>query len=185
MHGTVVRPDQINEVWNADRIATLIQLWGDGVSCSLIAEKIGGPIGRNAVIGKAHRLRLPSRTSHRRGKPSQRVRGAPTAFRKPPAGNPRGVKLTTEHKIKIREGVRRFWSSDRGWAARADLATARQVRAAAPVVQAGEPYGPGIPFERLEARNCRYPSGEGPYLFCGAHTEKTYCAFHHSLCHGG
>ena len=48
--------------WSSDTIDALRQLWADGQSASQIAKALGG-ISRNAVIGKAHRLKLPSRPS--------------------------------------------------------------------------------------------------------------------------
>lgn len=49
--------------WTADHIATLTQLWADGMSCSQIAEQMGMGLTRNAIIGKAHRLNLPPRAT--------------------------------------------------------------------------------------------------------------------------
>tara|TARA_Y100001935_G_C17231290_1_gene470551 strand:- start:507 stop:902 length:396 start_codon:yes stop_codon:yes gene_type:complete len=48
--------------WTETRVDQLKQLWGDGLTASQIAEKLGG-VSRNAVIGKAHRLGLSSRPS--------------------------------------------------------------------------------------------------------------------------
>lgn len=46
--------------WTDARCETLRILWADGLSCSQIAEKIGG-MTRNAVIGKVHRMGLSGR----------------------------------------------------------------------------------------------------------------------------
>lgn len=35
----------------------------------------------------------------------------------------------------------------------------------------------------LGAHMCRWPIGIGPYTYCGAHTDKTYCGYHHALGH--
>ena len=48
--------------WTDERVELLKKLWADGLSASQIAGELGG-ITRNAVIGKAHRLRLGSRAS--------------------------------------------------------------------------------------------------------------------------
>jgi GcrA cell cycle regulator len=48
--------------WSNETIEALRSLWADGKSASQIAKALGG-ISRNAVIGKAHRLKLPSRPS--------------------------------------------------------------------------------------------------------------------------
>ena len=46
--------------WTSDRLKRLIDLWLAGHTASQIAEDLGN-VSRNAVIGKAHRLRLPTR----------------------------------------------------------------------------------------------------------------------------
>ena len=50
--------------WNEEKIQKLKDLWGKGSTASQIAEIIGG-ISRNAVIGKAHRLKLSSKIKTR------------------------------------------------------------------------------------------------------------------------
>ena len=65
-------------VWTESLIADLTALWDQGLSASEIAARLGG-ISRNAVIGKAHRLGLPSRPS-----PIKRARAV--AERKPGRG---------------------------------------------------------------------------------------------------
>lgn len=46
--------------WTDERIALLHKLWQDGLSCSVIANVMGG-VTRNAVIGKLHRSGLQGR----------------------------------------------------------------------------------------------------------------------------
>ncbi|MCI5059657.1 MAG: GcrA family cell cycle regulator [Alphaproteobacteria bacterium] len=48
--------------WSDDRVALLKRLWGEGKTAAEIAKELGG-VTRNAVIGKAHRLKLSSRVS--------------------------------------------------------------------------------------------------------------------------
>jgi GcrA cell cycle regulator len=48
--------------WTDERIETLKKMWDSGLTATQIAEELGG-VSRNAVIGKAHRLELPSRPS--------------------------------------------------------------------------------------------------------------------------
>ncbi|MBE8219729.1 MAG: GcrA cell cycle regulator [Alphaproteobacteria bacterium] len=47
--------------WTNERVETLKELWISGLSASQIAQKMGGGISRNAVIGKVHRLGLSGR----------------------------------------------------------------------------------------------------------------------------
>jgi GcrA cell cycle regulator len=48
--------------WTDDRVATLKKLWGEGKTAAEIAKELGD-VTRNAVIGKAHRLKLSNRVS--------------------------------------------------------------------------------------------------------------------------
>jgi len=47
--------------WTNELIHELTQLWDAGFSASHIGKRLG--VSKNAVIGKAHRLKLPSRPS--------------------------------------------------------------------------------------------------------------------------
>lgn len=48
--------------WTEDRVELLKKLWGEGRTAAEIAGELGG-VTRNAVIGKAHRLKLSGRAS--------------------------------------------------------------------------------------------------------------------------
>ncbi len=48
--------------WTDDRVTLLKKLWVEGKTAAEIAKALGG-ITRNAVIGKAHRLKLSNRIS--------------------------------------------------------------------------------------------------------------------------
>jgi GcrA cell cycle regulator len=47
--------------WTDERISDLVRLWDAGHTASHIGKAIG--VSKNAVIGKAHRLKLPPRPS--------------------------------------------------------------------------------------------------------------------------
>jgi DNA-binding CsgD family transcriptional regulator len=46
-------------LWPDDRIGALRKLWRQGLSCTEIAPRLG--VSKDAVVGKARRLRLPIR----------------------------------------------------------------------------------------------------------------------------
>jgi GcrA cell cycle regulator len=77
--------------WTDERVELLKKLWGEGLSASQIAGRLGS-VTRNAVIGKVHRLGLSGRATTSRMKshrPRQRMaskRLAKTRFS--PMGNP-------------------------------------------------------------------------------------------------
>ena len=48
--------------WTNDRVELLKKLWGEGKTAAEIAKTLGD-VTRNAVIGKAHRLKLSARVS--------------------------------------------------------------------------------------------------------------------------
>lgn len=49
--------------WTDERVTLLRKMWGEGKSAAEIAKILGGDLTRNAVIGKAHRLKLSNRIS--------------------------------------------------------------------------------------------------------------------------
>lgn len=59
--------------WTEERVAELARLWESGYSASAIGRILG--VSKNAVVGKAHRLRLATRPSpirHERRTPVRR-----------------------------------------------------------------------------------------------------------------
>lgn len=49
--------------WTDERVTQLKQMWGEGKTAAEIARQLGDGVTRNAVIGKAHRLKLSGRIS--------------------------------------------------------------------------------------------------------------------------
>ena len=56
-----MRNDQQGSSWTSDVIATLRRFWEEGHSTAEIGRRMG--VSKNAIVGKAHRLNLPSRPS--------------------------------------------------------------------------------------------------------------------------
>ena len=54
--------------WTEEREQKLRELWKKGYTASQIAEMLGGDTTRNAVIGKAHRLKLAARAISKQSK---------------------------------------------------------------------------------------------------------------------
>ena len=57
----------MSEEWIPQRVSALIALWNEGLSTSVIGERLG--VTKNAVVGKVHRLGLPKRGSPIKKKP--------------------------------------------------------------------------------------------------------------------
>jgi GcrA cell cycle regulator len=49
--------------WTPERDAELAELWGQGVVTAEIARRMGGGLTKSAVVGRAHRMCLPSRAN--------------------------------------------------------------------------------------------------------------------------
>lgn len=62
--------------WSEERIAELSRLWASGYTASAIGRMLG--VSKNAVVGKAHRMRLQARPS-----PIRRDQRAPVCRRVP------------------------------------------------------------------------------------------------------
>jgi GcrA cell cycle regulator len=154
--------------WTAERIQRLKALWAEGKSCSKIAALLGDGTTRNAVIGKAHRLKLPARLSPGRVKPRRRrVSGVLIAAR-----------------LRARRQVRELGSGAHG--RRSGKATLPD---AAPEVPAPRPQSLPPPDARPVTlvergnRQCSFVLGEvdgGDTLMCGAPKEfgESYCDHH-------
>ncbi len=75
--------------WTEERVNLLKQLWGEGKTAAEIAKALGDGVTRNAVIGKAHRLKLSSRVS-----PIQQNTKKPKAPEAPKPKKPQQVRKT-------------------------------------------------------------------------------------------
>ena len=62
--------------WNEDREQRLRDFWEKGYTASQIAEKLGEGTTRNAVIGKAHRLKLAARVASKQSKSPKKQNAA-------------------------------------------------------------------------------------------------------------
>ncbi len=87
--------------WTDDRVSLLKQLWGEGKTAAEIAKELGDGVTRNAVIGKAHRLKLSSRMSpiQQNNKPKKhKAERMPRAPRRPAKNIPifKGKELQLE-----------------------------------------------------------------------------------------
>jgi GcrA cell cycle regulator len=106
---------------------------------------------RNAIIGKAHRLNLEGREE-----------------RRPPRSSPQHqlerIRLKNERR-RVRRAVDRPEMLPRG---------PRPI-----ICLAVDPRN--IPLHELQDGECRWPEGDGPFLFCGTPVfeESSYCCGHY------
>ena len=142
--------------WTDERVTMLRQLWGEGKTAAEIAKILGG-VTRNAVIGKAHRLKLSGRVS-------------------PIQQNTRPETVISRNRLSHSSSPP---SSD----ARPQRALAREL--AAPMIPRVEEYipGKGVNLIDLRERMCRWPLGDPQdenfrFWGCESHPELPYCDYH-------
>jgi len=146
--------------WTDERVVLLKRLWVEGKTAAEIAKLIGGGVTRNAVIGKAHRLKLSGRIS-------------------PIQENARGGN-------GVETGTARVVSSPRK-SQKTNIAKVSNREIIAPVhfpaVQENYCFGDGVSLVELKERMCRWPIGDPKddgFKFCGGPSEEgiPYCNHH-------
>ncbi|SMF82937.1 GcrA cell cycle regulator [Tistlia consotensis] len=81
-----------DQTWTPERLDLLRKRWLEGRSCSAIAGELG--VTKNAVVGKAHRLKLPAwKDPIVRGMPPKPKRGLPVLYVPPVEPGPEPVEL--------------------------------------------------------------------------------------------
>ena len=137
--------------WTRERIDILTKLWGDGLSASQVAEKIGG-CTRNAVISKIHRLGLTGRPQDiNRGR--QGLRGRITSNRRPA--------YAANNNKPITPGSAAF-NAPRGPTAEAEPYESTYVEIDVPIAERKQ-------LVDLEKDDCRWPIGDprdSQFHFC-------------------
>ena len=143
--------------WTDERVAMLRQLWGEGKTAAEIAKILGG-VTRNAVIGKAHRLKLSGRVSPIQQNTRPETVISRTRVAAPPASSAAEARPQRS-------------------------ALARELDA--PHTPRVEEYiaGKGVKLIELKERMCRWPIGDPKdenFRFCGcdSHPELPYCDHH-------
>jgi len=158
-------------VWTDQQIQTLKQMWGNGYSANDIAKSLGGGMTRNAVIGKAHRLKLSAGVA------------MPRSAAVEPPSRTRGVVMASITKISKRTATALRESPLKRMADTPIM----QKKALAPdpllrpieIMKRSE----GIPVTKAGERHCRWPIGDPrspDFRFCGCETHEglPYCTHH-------
>jgi GcrA cell cycle regulator len=152
--------------WTEQKIQMLKDMWGHH-SASEIAEHIGG-LTRNAVIGKAHRLKLSAQKS---------------------AETPgTGLQMATGGMVAIKSSRKRMLRHLPMGPAPSTTASMRVLPTARDIFRSLEGIGgavrsEGIAMTKAGDRHCRWPVGDPrspDFRFCGcvAHEGLPYCVDH-------
>ncbi len=166
--------------WSHEDTELLKRLWAEGFSASQIGKRLAGAFTRNAVIGKAYRLKLASRVASKR--------------------SPYTGRRTTSNRHRLRKDPGNLFAmygeaaSVAGRAWKLDTALFGDARPkfkrgpnqiGAEPLDAPAPEIPVPPEQRkalidLEEGDCRFPYGDGPYTFCARPRliGAPYCADH-------
>lgn len=153
--------------WTEQKIQMLKDMWGNGYSASEIAKHLGG-LTRNAVIGKAHRLKLSSRPSpiKREDETTAGLAGSP--------GNIMPVMKSSRKRVMLRPlpvvPIPSTVKSPNKEPYRSSFDTPIKRTEGIAVTKAGD-------------RHCRWPVGDPrspDFRFCGctAHEGMPYCVDH-------
>lgn len=159
--------------WTEQQIQTLKKMWGNGYSASDIARSLGGGVTRNAVIGKAHRLKLSVGAS-----------ASPRPMPDAPSKTA-GVVMTSITKIsgKKRAALRASMPSPMPMKPPSDslakILAREAIKRPIDMLKRTE----GIPVTKAGERHCRWPIGDPrspDFRFCGCETHEglPYCLHH-------
>lgn len=155
--------------WTEQQIQALKQMWGNGFSASDIAKNLGNGITRNAVIGKAHRLKLS-------------VGGAAAVARSsaplPAKNTGNAIKAITKVSQK-RAMLRPLPSVQAPEAIVARAAAKQEIIPSVEILKKPE----GIAVTKAGERHCRWPIGDPrspEFRFCGCKSVDglPYCVDH-------
>jgi GcrA cell cycle regulator len=152
--------------WTEQKIQALKDMWGHGYSASEIAKHLGG-LTRNAVIGKAHRLKLSSRPSPIKREDEDRI----------------GISSAVENVSLMKSSRKRVMLRPLPV-----LPVPPAIVAKTPVKDVfrgleGIKRTEGIAVTKAGERHCRWPVGDPrspDFRFCGctAHEGMPYCIDH-------
>ena len=153
--------------WTEQQVQTLRKMWGNGYSASDIAKDLGGGVTRNAVIGKAHRLKLSAAAGMSRNVPQ-------------PLSKTSGVAMAKIKKVnKKRVTLRGMPPVQQNRESAVRIKPRKALPRAADVVKRTE----GIPVTKAGEHHCRWPIGDPrspDFRFCGCDSLDgfPYCADH-------
>lgn len=162
-----------------EKIEMIKAVWGPTLSAADIAEaiseRVGRKVTRNAISGAYSRYRTEL-ISHPLSGNSGRIGGNRASL-------PARLKTDPSQRINTRP-VAQLWMRAQKKKRRASEEPAIPIEPYTSKVDTQDerflPKAKGI-FD-LASRDCRFPLGEKPHLFCGEPVSKgSYCAFHYDI----
>ena len=158
--------------WTDQRVSLLTKMWGDGKTAAEIAKELGEGVTRNAVIGKAHRLKLSGRAS-----PIQSAKA--TVKKTKEQGNTKTRAVKTKAVDTSPVDIVAAKAKQKPKPVRAQSAAAHSKQD----IEIIKNKGQRIPLSELTERMCRWPIGDPndeDFGFCAAASEAgvSYCPEH-------
>tara|TARA_Y100000296_G_scaffold87509_1_gene136462 strand:+ start:21740 stop:22369 length:630 start_codon:yes stop_codon:yes gene_type:complete len=151
--------------WTDERVAVLKKMWGEGKTAAEIAKELGEGVTRNAVIGKAHRLKLSGRAS---------------PIQTPKKTTIKAAKEQGNAKARVKAPKAEVTEKPKPVVKRAPSVSSAQAKLE---IEAIKNKGKRLPLAELTERMCRWPIGDpndADFGFCGCRTEVglPYCVEH-------
>lgn len=159
--------------WSPENTEALTTLWNEGKSASEIARRLH--VTRNAVIGKVHRLGLPTHTNSQRTPQSRVYRYFTPEQKLRHRENQRRYLAKLKREGRSLPKVKRKWANAGGFNRLAG--TPRSTFVELPENPAGSLK---IPFLDTTNKQCKFMSGDD--RACCGHptiTKRPYCEFHY------
>lgn len=183
--------------WTDEQVSTAQRMWAEGYSAGQIAKHLGGLFSRCAVIGKIRRAGSPPRDLSKRVSTTRKVielgktNLSISAIAKTVGWSNKTVSATLSVARRLGEvipkAVRRRSSGGVRRPARIKPITPvlRKAGRTAPRPKPEIPVPLMIGLMDLTDTTCRYPIGDGPFVFCGHEKQagSSYCPGHHALCY--
>lgn len=167
--------------WTDERVELLKKLWAEGLSASQIAAQLGG-VSRNAVIGKAHRLKLSGRGKTTKAQP--RVRKSPVASPSRPRHVATPVQTVTPAGTPVHESRLQTVGAT---ALKVEFVVDAIAKVAArPEENVVVSMARHLSLLQLTENTCKWPVGDPlteDFYFCGADLGETgpYCSYHSKI----
>ena len=159
--------------WTDERVELLTKLWCEGKTAKEIAGVLGDGVTRNAVIGKAHRLKLSGRVSPIQHNKSTKQEAVETKAKKA------GKLVEATRKIQA-QPIKRKVSTPKAENKPVKISRVEMSEAAE------KAYGDGVKMVDLKDSMCKWPIGDPTdenFHFCGARKKagSVYCDGHHAV----
>lgn len=165
-----------SSMWPVEREAALKEHWDAGQSASKIAAALG--ISRNAVLGKAHRMKLQMRAAGGNGQraPKPRSRNVEEDRARSRRYYREVTKLKAKANAAVKQNIRGSFYRNRGAPKEASI----------PPEPIPAPDMRMITLMDLTGSTCPFPIGDPKkpgFGYCGAEKalERPYCRYHHGI----